>query len=78
VLILTRKVGEWIKVGDVKIYVKQLKGSIVVLGVEAPSSMRIERLDSEGRIHGATERRQKDTLPAVGPGETVAAGGDKR
>jgi carbon storage regulator len=43
-LILTRKVGEMIRIGDdVTVRVLEVRGSQVRLGVEAPTSVRIYR-----------------------------------
>lgn len=43
-LILTRKVGESLSIGDqIRIKVVELKGSQVRLGIEAPDDMRICR-----------------------------------
>jgi|GEM_PF-2008923 len=43
-LVLTRKVGETIKIGDdIYIRVVQLKGKQVRIGVEAPADMKVQR-----------------------------------
>ena len=43
-LVLTRKVGEAIHIGeDVILYVTQINGSRVTLGLEAPKALRILR-----------------------------------
>lgn len=42
-LVLSRKVGQKIRVGEVVFEVRRLAGSRVTVGIEAPSSMRIVR-----------------------------------
>ncbi len=45
-LVLTRKVGERIKIGeDITITVLEVKGNKVKLGIEAPGSYRILRAE---------------------------------
>jgi len=73
-LVLTRKVGEEILIGDsIKIKVIEISGSKVRLGIDAPAEMRIyreeilERVRSENRLAAAWEltdyRRFMDMLP---------------
>lgn len=55
-LVLTRKVGEGIVVGDdVTITVVEMKGGAVRLGIEAPRSTKIHRQEVYSRI--VTENR---------------------
>ena len=43
-LILTRKIGECIAIGDqIKVYVVEIRGKQVRLGIEAPSNAPIHR-----------------------------------
>ncbi len=50
-LILTRKVGESINIGDnIKIQVVEIKGKQVRLGIEAPSDLKIHREEVYLRI----------------------------
>jgi carbon storage regulator len=73
-LVLTRKVGEEILIGDrINVKVIEISGSKVKLGIEAPADMRIyreeilERVRSENRFASAWElsdyRRIMDMLP---------------
>ncbi len=51
-LILTRKVGESVIVGDdVKITVLHAKGSQIRLGIDAPKSVSVHREEIFARIH---------------------------
>ncbi len=50
-LILTRKIGECITIGDqIKVYVVGIKGKQVRLGIEAPSDERVHREEIYERI----------------------------
>ncbi len=50
-LILTRKVGESITIGDqIKIYVIDLKGKQVRLGIEAPTETTVHRSEVYEKI----------------------------
>jgi carbon storage regulator len=73
-LVLTRKVGEEILIGDrINIKVIEISGSKVKLGIDAPADMRIyreeilERVRSENRFAAEWElsdyRRFMDMLP---------------
>ena len=43
-LVLTRKLGEKIQIGDdISIVIMELKGKQVKLGIEAPSSVKVHR-----------------------------------
>ena len=43
-LILTRKIGESIAIGDnIKVYVMEIKGRQVRLGIEAPTDTKVHR-----------------------------------
>jgi carbon storage regulator len=54
-LVLTRKVGDWLKIGsDVRVVVLSVNGRQVKLGLEAPSEVRIQRED----------RKPEDARPA--------------
>jgi len=54
VLILTRKIGESIMVGDdVKVSVVEIKGRYVRLGVDAPQDMAIHRQEVFEKIQEA-------------------------
>ena len=58
-LVLTRKVGDAIQIGeDVIVYVTQIKGNRVTLGLEAPKALRILRRELRPEIA---------TTPLAGP-----------
>jgi carbon storage regulator len=64
-LILTRKVGEMIRIGDdVTIRVLEVRGSQVRLGVEAPAEIRIFR---EEVYRAMQEEQAAQPLPARKP-----------
>jgi carbon storage regulator len=61
-LILTRKVGEMIRIGDdVTIRVLEVRGSQVRLGVDAPSDVRIFREEVYRQMHDG----KPDDAPAT-------------
>ncbi|MEL7536754.1 MAG: carbon storage regulator CsrA [Pseudomonadota bacterium] len=52
-LILTRKVGESIRIGDdVEITTLGIKGNQVRMGITAPKSVSVHRKEIYDRIHG--------------------------
>jgi carbon storage regulator len=66
-LILTRKLGEIIRVGDdVTIRVLEVRGGQVRLGIEAPENVRIYREE-------VYRQRQPDALPTDVNGRTGKA-----
>jgi carbon storage regulator len=79
-LILTRKVGELIRIGDeVTIRVLEVRGSQVRLGVEAPAHVRIFREEVYRAIQDATgEARAAGPAGTNGATEPVAGNGDRR
>ena len=55
-LILSRKVGESIKIGkDVVITVTDVKGSKVQIGIEAPRDIKVYRQELADKIDSAAE-----------------------
>jgi carbon storage regulator len=61
-LILTRKVGEIIRIGDaVTIRVLEVRGSQVRLGVDAPADVRIFREE----VYRAMQEEQEAAAPAA-------------
>jgi len=60
-LVLTRKLGETIRVGEaITVRVLEVKGNQVRLGVEAPADVRIYREEVYRAIHKETD---EGTLP---------------
>jgi carbon storage regulator len=71
-LLLTRKLGENIRIGDdVKITIVEVKGNHVKLGIEAPPSVKVHREEIYERIQ--QENRRAQALQA-GAGATPATG----
>lgn len=69
-LILTRRVGEALMIGDeVTVTVLGIKGSQVRLGVHAPRTVTVHREEIYERI-----RHEKDDLVPGGNGERRAGG----
>lgn len=70
-LVLTRKLGEIIRVGDsVTVRVLEVKGHQVRLGIEAPPEVRIYREEVYRTIHKGSEEAAltpPDRLDAGGP-----------
>ena len=68
-LILTRKIGEAIAIGDdIKIHVVEIKGRQVRLGIEAPENTSVHREEVYQRIqeqNRASARMTPDDLSAV-------------
>jgi carbon storage regulator len=73
-LLLTRKLGENIRIGDdVKITIVEVKGNHVKLGIDAPPSVKVHREEIYERIQQENRRAQalRDAtgIPAPGPVE---------
>jgi carbon storage regulator len=63
-LVLSRKLGENIRVGDdIKVFVLEVRGGQVKLGIEAPSVVQVHRQEVYLRIQEAN-RRAASTPPA--------------
>jgi carbon storage regulator CsrA len=62
-LVLTRKVGKWLVIGNVRIKVIQSGRTRVLLGVEAPRAVKVLRteLADEGRGGPARDYRKPTT-----------------
>jgi len=59
VLVLTRKIGEVITIGDsIKIHIQEVKGNQVKLGIQAPSDIPVHREEIYAKI-------QKENFKAV-------------
>ncbi len=66
-LLLTRKLGENIRIGDdVKITIVEVKGNHVKLGIDAPPSVKVHREEIYERIQ-AENRRLREQDPALAP-----------
>ena len=71
-LLLTRKLGENIRIGDdVKITIVEVKGNHVKLGIDAPPSVKVHREEIYERIQ--QENRRAQALQG-GAGAPVAPG----
>lgn len=59
-LVLTRKTGEWINIGnDIRVRVVSLKGDQVQLGVEAPREIAVHRGEIFEQIRAEVERARR-------------------
>ena len=70
-LVLTRKLGENIRIGDsVKITVLEVRSGQVKLGIEAPPEVKVHREEIYARIQEENRRAQqwKPEGPAAPPG----------
>jgi carbon storage regulator len=93
-LLLTRKLGENIRIGDdVKITIVEVKGNHVKLGIEAPPSVKVHREEIYERIQQENRRAQAhlggaapaagspgigDVKPNAGPPGNGAEGADEK
>jgi carbon storage regulator len=69
-LLLTRKLGENIRIGDdVKITIVEVKGNHVKLGIDAPPSVKVHREEIYERIQEENRRAQalKEANDGAGP-----------
>ncbi len=64
-LILTRRIGESIRIGDdVTVIVLGVQGNAVRVGVDAPKAVPVHRQEVYEAIHtGSTEQAQPGELP---------------
>lgn len=68
-LLLTRKLGENIRIGDdVKITIVEVKGNHVKLGIDAPPSVKVHREEIYERIQAENRRAQAMQGPGGAPG----------
>jgi carbon storage regulator len=73
-LLLTRKLGENIRIGDdVKITIVEVKGNHVKLGIDAPPSVKVHREEIYERIQ--QENRRNQALQSGAGGATPAGKG---
>lgn len=67
-LILTRKSGEMIAIGDdIKIYIQEIRGNQVKIGIKAPSDVTVHREEVYLRI------QEENRVAAQGTAEQMAA-----
>lgn len=77
-LLLTRKLGENIRIGDdVKITIVEVKGNHVKLGIDAPPSIKVHREEIYERIQQERQRAAREgqaenggSGPGDGPGKS--------
>jgi len=70
-LLLTRKLGENIRIGDdVKITIVEVKGNHVKLGIDAPASVKVHREEIYERIQ--QENRRNQAQGSTGPAADAA------
>ncbi len=68
-LVLTRKIGEQIVIGDdIKIKIVEIKGKQVRIGIEAPRSIAVNREEIYKQKNETSEevQEQDETLPRTG------------
>jgi carbon storage regulator len=71
-LILTRRVGERLKIGDeVSITVLRVKGDQVRLGIDAPDAVSVLREELVERLEREAAKTTSDTAPASTEVETI-------
>ena len=71
-LILTRRVGEGLKIGDeVTVTVLRVKGDQVRLGIEAPKTIAVHREELSERLEREANEATSDTLPATAEVEAI-------
>jgi carbon storage regulator len=76
-LVLTRKLGENIRIGDsVKITVLEVRSGQVKLGIEAPPEVKVHREEIYARIQEENRRAQR--LNKIGPESPAAPESDKK
>src|SRR4030095_14171916 len=70
-LVLTRKLGENIRIGDsVKITVLEVRSGQVKLGIEAPPEVKVHREEIYARIQEENRRAQRFKSESGEPGAT--------
>jgi len=71
-LILTRKVGEVIAIGDdVQVYVVDIKGSQVKLGIRAPRNIEVHREEIYLRIQEENRRAAEVSMDVLTAAENL-------
>jgi carbon storage regulator len=78
-LVLTRKLGENIRIGDsVKITVLEVRSGQVKLGIEAPPEVKVHREEIYARIQEENRRAQRLNKVGSGPESPAAPDNDKK
>ena len=78
-LVLTRKLGENIRIGDsVKITVLEVRSGQVKLGIEAPPEVKVHREEIYARIQEENRRAQRWKPDASADQNTAAQEGEKK
>ena len=78
-LVLTRKLGENIRIGDsVKITVLEVRSGQVKLGIEAPPEVKVHREEIYARIQEENRRAQRLQKTGTGPESPAATESDKK
>jgi carbon storage regulator len=76
-LLLTRKLGENIRIGDdVKITIVEVKGNHVKLGIDAPPSVKVHREEIYERIQQENRRNQAQGSAGATNAGTPPGGAD--
>lgn len=77
-LVLTRKMGEVVTIGDhIRIKVVEMKGNQVRLGIEAPNDMRIYREEIYLKVQRENQVAASWNLADLETAVTYLAAGDK-
>ena len=62
-LVLTRKTGETVAIGDeIKIYIQEIRGNQVKIGIKAPANVVVHREEVFVKIQDENKRASKATL----------------
>jgi len=78
-LVLTRKLGENIRIGDsVKITVLEVRSGQVKLGIEAPPEVKVHREEIYARIQEENRRAQRINKTGAGPEPPAVGEPDKK
>lgn len=78
-LILTRRTGETIRIGDqISITILGVKGQQVRVGINAPKTVEVHREEIYERIHQEREQEQKSGVLARSVSDTVGLPGTIR
>ncbi len=66
-LILTRKVGETVAIGDdIQISIVEIKGNQIKLGIQAPKNVQVHRAEVYQKIHDENRLAAQVSTEALG------------